>query len=129
MARSCRMNATYGMNTGLSEILIHNEQSTPLLGAYMYTKLHTQWHIQCCYRWLNLLCQTFLHSHCSNNVNTSIVVMLGLWWSQFNTGSLALGLCSLSVIFFFSPQLNICNLVYSWWWLWFEFRCVLFVPF
>jgi len=32
------------MRTGLSETLIHNEQSTLLLGAYMYTKLQT-WHI------------------------------------------------------------------------------------
>jgi len=26
-------------------ILNHNEQSTPLLVTYMYTKLQTQWHI------------------------------------------------------------------------------------
>jgi len=25
------------MHTGLSEMLIHNEQSTPLLAAYIYT--------------------------------------------------------------------------------------------
>ena len=30
------------MCTGLSEITNHNEQSTPLLGAYTYTKLQTQ---------------------------------------------------------------------------------------
>jgi len=30
------------MHTGLSEILNHNEQSTPLLEAYMYTNLQTQ---------------------------------------------------------------------------------------
>jgi len=30
------------MHTGLSEILNHNEQSTPLLCAYMHNKLQTQ---------------------------------------------------------------------------------------
>jgi len=29
------------MHSGLSEILNHNNQSPPLLVAYMYTKLHT----------------------------------------------------------------------------------------
>jgi len=40
------------MSTGLSEILNHNEQSSPLLGAYMYANLQTRWHIHCCCRWL-----------------------------------------------------------------------------
>jgi len=34
LAVSCRMNETY--HTGLSKIVIHNEQSTALLGAYVY---------------------------------------------------------------------------------------------
>jgi hypothetical protein len=123
MARSSRVHVTWGMHTGLSEILIHNEKSTPLLGAYMYTKPQTWRYIHCCYRWLNSLSQTVLHSHCSNTGNISTVVMLRLRWCQFNTGSLASGLCSLSLIFFFppTPQFNICNLGYSLWWLWFEF--------
>jgi len=40
------------MPTGLSEILNRNERSAPLLGAFMYTKLQTQWHIHCCDGWL-----------------------------------------------------------------------------
>ena len=40
--------------------------------------------------------QGLLHSHCSNTINTT-VVMLGFWLCQFNTGSLACGLCSLSL--------------------------------
>jgi len=36
------------MHTGLSEILNHNNRSSPLLVAYVYTKLQTRWHIQCC---------------------------------------------------------------------------------
>jgi len=36
MARSCRLNVTWGMHAGLSEILIHNEQFTPLYSAYIY---------------------------------------------------------------------------------------------
>jgi len=51
--------------------------------------------MQCCYRWLNLLCQTLLHSHCSNTVNISTVVILGFWFCHFNTSSLAWGLCLL----------------------------------
>jgi len=40
------------MCTGLSEVLIHNEKSSQILGVfmYMYTKLQTQWHIRCCQR-------------------------------------------------------------------------------
>jgi len=41
------------VRTGLPGILNHDEQSTRLLGVYIYTKLWTQWHILCCYRWLN----------------------------------------------------------------------------
>jgi len=44
MSGSCRLNMTWGMHTGLSEILIHNEQYTPLLRAYMYTKIQTRGH-------------------------------------------------------------------------------------
>jgi len=36
VAWSCRMNVTWIMHTGLSEILYHNEQTSPLLWAYMY---------------------------------------------------------------------------------------------
>jgi len=36
------------IHTGLSEILKHNNQSSPHLGAYMYTKLLTRWCIQSC---------------------------------------------------------------------------------
>jgi len=115
------------MHTGLSEILVHNEQSTPLLGSYVCTKIQTQWHIHC-YRWLNSLCQTLLHSRCSNTINISTVVMLGLRWSWFNTGILAWGLCSLSTNFFY-PHFNICSLGYGWCCSWFEFCCVLFEPF
>jgi len=46
------MNVTQDVCTGLSEILNHNDQSAPLLGAfmYMYTKLQTRCHIRCCHR-------------------------------------------------------------------------------
>ena len=37
-----------------------------------------------------------LHSHCGTIVNISTMVMLGFWLCQFNTGSLAWGLCLLS---------------------------------
>jgi len=91
MAGSCRVHVTRGMRIGLSEILNHNERLTSLLGAYMYTKLQTRWHIHCCQRWLNSLSQTLLHSHYSNTVNISTVFMLVFWLCQFNTGSLAWG--------------------------------------
>ena len=96
---SCRMNVTWDLHTGLWEILSDNEQPTLLLGAQMYTKLHTQWHIQCCHRWLNSLSETLLHSHCSNTINISTVVMLGFWLCQFDTGSLAWWLSQLSFFF------------------------------
>jgi len=64
------------MHTGLSEILIRNEQSTPFLVAFVYTDIQTRWHIHCCYRWPNLLCRTLLHSHCNNTINICTVVML-----------------------------------------------------
>jgi len=45
------------MDTVLSEILNHNEQSTSLLAACMcmYIKLQKRWHIDCCQGWLNSL--------------------------------------------------------------------------
>jgi len=52
------------------------------------TKLQTWWHTHCCLRSPNSLSHTSLHSHCSNTVNISTVVMLGFWLCQFNTGSL-----------------------------------------
>jgi len=118
MAWSCRMNVTWDVHTGLSEILNHNKQSNPLLGACMYTKLQTQWHIQC---WLNSLSHTLLHSHCSNTINISTVLLLRFWWCQLNTG-----LCfSLSTVFFLLLfKFNICSLGYGWWGFKFEFcRC------
>jgi hypothetical protein len=92
----------------------HNEQSAQLSGAYMYmyTKLQTQWHIHC-QVWLISLSQTLLHNHCSNKIDISTVVMLGFWFFQYNTGSLAFwGLCLLLSIkdFFFLLQYNICSL-------------------
>jgi len=57
------------MCTGLSGILNHNGQGTPILGG--------------------------------NTVNISTVVTSGFWLCQFNTGSLAWGLCfSLTTGFF-----------------------------
>ena len=85
----------------LWEICNLSEQSTPLLGAYKYTKLQTRWHIHCCYRWINSLSDTLLHSHCSNTVNICTVVMLGFWLCLFNTGSCAWGLCLSSLTTFF----------------------------
>jgi len=76
MAGSCRVHVTWGMCTGLSEILNHNEQLPLLLRAYMYTKLQT-WHIHCCHGWLNSLPQNLLHIDSSNPVIIFIVVMLG----------------------------------------------------
>jgi len=38
----CRMNVTWIMHTGLSEILHHNGQSFPLLEAYMYINVQTR---------------------------------------------------------------------------------------
>jgi hypothetical protein len=94
---SCRMNETCVQS-------YHNEQSAQLSGAYMYmyTKLQTQWHIHC-QVWLISLSQTFLYNHCSNNTDISTVVMLGFWFFQYSTGSLAWGLCLLLSIkdFFF----------------------------
>jgi len=37
------------VRTGLSEIFNHNEQSSPLLAGYVYTKLEPWWSSQCCY--------------------------------------------------------------------------------
>jgi hypothetical protein len=50
MTGLCRVHVTLDTHTGLPEILNHNEQSTPPLGAYIYiyiyiyiyTKLQTQ---------------------------------------------------------------------------------------
>jgi len=53
------------MHTGLSEILNHSKRSSQHLGAYMYTKLQTRWHIHCGYRWLKSLPHNSLHIHCS----------------------------------------------------------------
>jgi hypothetical protein len=39
MAGTCIMHVICGMATGLPEILDHNEQLTPILGACIYTKL------------------------------------------------------------------------------------------
>jgi len=52
-----------------------------------------------------------LYSHCGNSTNISTVVMLGFWLCQFNTGSLAWGLCLLLTIKFFVWlfQYNICT--------------------
>jgi len=82
---------TCNVCTRLSEILSHNEQSALLLGSYMYTRLQTQLHIQCCHRWLNSISHTLLYSQCSNTINISTVVMLGFWLCQFYTGSVVLG--------------------------------------
>jgi len=62
---------------GFSEIHNHNERLTPLLGAYMhmYTKLQTQWHIQCYHIWLNSLYESLLNSQWSNIINISAVVI------------------------------------------------------
>ena len=57
----------------------------------MNTKLHTQRHIHCCLRRINSLSHTLIHSHCSNTVNISTVVMLGCCLCQFNTGRLVWG--------------------------------------
>ena len=129
MAGSCKLNVTWGMHTAISEILIRREKFSPLLAAYVYTKLQTGWHIHCCYRRVNSLCQNVLRSHCSNTINIFLLVMLRLRCCQFNTGSLALGLYLLFTNFFFPPQFSICSLGYGWWWLWFEFHLVSFMPF
>jgi hypothetical protein len=76
MAGSCRMNVTWDVCTGLSEILNRNEQSIPLLCAYMYTKLQTWWHIHCCHKWLNSLSRTILRSQCGNTISISAVVKI-----------------------------------------------------
>ena len=91
MAGSCKVYATWRMCTQLSEILNHNERSCPPLGTQMNTKLQTVGHIHCCHGWLTSLPQNLLHSHCSNTVNISAVVMLGCYLCQFNTGRLVLG--------------------------------------
>ena len=87
---SCRMHETY--HTGLSKILIHNEPSAALLGAYVYIPSYIRDDTHYCYRSVNSLSHTSLHSHYSNTVNISTVVMLGFCLCQFNTGSLACGL-------------------------------------
>jgi hypothetical protein len=128
MAGLCIVHVTWGMCTGLSEILNHSERSFPLLRPYMYTKLQTSWHIHCCHGWLNSLPQGLLHSHCSNTINTSTVVMLGFSLCQFNTG-LAWRLCLLLLTkFSLWFKFNIHSLGWGWWCLWFEFRRVSFVP-
>ena len=76
------------MCTGLSEILNHNEQSRPPLGTQINNKLQTGGHIHCCHGSLKSLPQHLLHSHCSNTVEISTVVMLGWCLCQFNTGRL-----------------------------------------
>jgi len=55
---------------------------------------------------------TLYYSLYSNTVNISTVVMLGFWLCQFNTGSLACGLCLLLTMKFFAwlLQFNICRL-------------------
>ena len=70
----------------------------------------------CCHRSLNSLSHTSLHSHHSNTVNISTVAMLGFWLCQFNTGSLAFGLCLSSTTGFFVwlLKLNISSLCYVW---------------
>ena len=57
----------------------------------------------------NFALSHILHSHCGTIVNISTVVMLGFWLCQFNTGSLAWGLClSAMTIFLFGCS----NLIY-----------------
>jgi hypothetical protein len=92
----CRVCVTWDMHTGLPEIFNHNEQSTPHLGAYMYTKLESQWHILCRYWWLHSLSDTLQHSRCSKTITMSTVVMLGFWLCHFNTGIVGWRLCLLS---------------------------------
>ena len=132
MAGSCRVCVTWGMFTGLSEILNNNnnEWSSPLLAAYTCTKLQTWLYSQCCYGWLNSLSHTLLHSHCSRTINISAVVMLGFCWGQFCTGSLAwvFGLLSTTKCFVWLFQFSICVLGYGWWCLSLEFHWVSFVP-
>jgi len=94
MAVSCRMNVTWEMCTGLSEIPNHYEKSTLLLVSYMYTKVQTWWHIECSQGWLNSLSHPLLHSQCGNNINISTVVMLGFWFCEFKKASY-LDLCLL----------------------------------
>jgi len=94
----------------------------------MYTKLQIQWHIQCCHRWLNSLSHTLLHSHYSNTVNISTVVMLGFWLCQINTGSLAfrLFLSSSTKFYVCLFEFNICSLGYvGEVWIWSFIRCCL----
>jgi hypothetical protein len=119
---------TWGMCTGLSGILNHNEQWTAIFRAFIFTVLHTQWHTvlhtqwrtHWCHRSRNSLSHTSLHSHYSNTVDLSTVVMLGFWLCQFNTGSLAFWLClsSTTECFVWLFQFNVCRL---WWCLCFEF--------
>ena len=80
------MNVQWDMHRGLSEILNHDEQSTPLLGTDMYTKLQTKCRISCWYWRLKSICQTFLHNHCPNTIDISTVVMLVFCLCCFNTG-------------------------------------------
>jgi len=91
MAGSCIVHVTCRMCTGLSEILNHNERSRPPLGIQMNTKLQTGGHIHCCHGSLTSLPQHLLHSHCSNTVNISTVVMLECYLCQFNTVRLVWG--------------------------------------
>ena len=83
---------------GLSEMLNHNEWLTLLLWAYVWmcTKLQTQWHVHCCHKWQNSVCESLLNSQWCNTVNISTVVMLGFWLCQFNRRPLSWGLCLLS---------------------------------
>jgi len=129
MAGSCIMHVTWSIHTGLPEILNHNEQWTPILGACKYTKLHIQWHTHCCYGRLNSLSHTLLHSHCNNTVNIPTLVVVGFCLCKFYYGILVWGLCLSTTTKFFVwlIQFNVCSLCYGWWCLWFEFRQVLFV--
>ena len=131
MSGWCTVCVTWDVRTGLSEILNHNGWSYALLGAYMYTKLQTRWHVLCCYGWLHLLSHTWQHICYSNTINISTVVMLGFLLCHFNTGILTwrLFLSSSSKFFLWLFQFNICSFGYGWWCLWFEFLWVSFVPF
>jgi len=115
MAGSCIMDVTWGMCTGLPDILNHNGKWTPILQTFVYSKLQTWRHIHCSHRWINSLSHTLLHCFYINTLNISTVVMLGFWLCQFNAGILVWGLCvsSTGEFFVWLIQCNICSL-YSW---------------
>ena len=87
--------------------------------------------MKCCSRMTKFAFSDILHSYCSNTVNISTVIMLGFSLCQFNTVTLACGLCLSLMIKFLFPcsiltyvlKVTISEV------LWFEFRWVLFVPF